>query len=213
MLKINSSDNSGFKVWITSDTHYNHINICRGTTNWRLPNGEVPEKTTRAFETLEDMNNAIVNNINNIVGEDDILIHCGDFSFGGFDKIGEFRERIICKKLHLVLGNHDNHIERNKNGIRSIFASVQNYLAVDYNHQKLVLCHYPICSWDDMRKGSYHLFGHLHSSEQSKIMSGRSMDIGMDGNNLTPYEIDYVIRKLSGRPVSFNTLNTDHHLL
>lgn len=24
----------GQRVWFTSDTHYNHANICRGTTQW-----------------------------------------------------------------------------------------------------------------------------------------------------------------------------------
>jgi calcineurin-like phosphoesterase family protein len=60
------------------------------------------------------MNATLVDNINNKVGENDILIHLGDWSFGGFDKIVEFRERIKCKNIHLVLGNHDHHIEGNK---------------------------------------------------------------------------------------------------
>ena len=83
MLKID--DNR--KVWVTSDTHFGHGNICRGTTNWRLPNGDIPEKQTRPFETLDKMNASIVNNINEIVGQDDVLIHFGDWSFGGFENI------------------------------------------------------------------------------------------------------------------------------
>ncbi len=50
------------KVWITSDTHYGHTNICRGVTNWRLPNGDIPVNQTRDFPTIEKMNAAIVNN-------------------------------------------------------------------------------------------------------------------------------------------------------
>lgn len=43
------------KVWITSDTHYGHKNIVRGTTNWRTQDGEVPvESTWIIWLTLSD---------------------------------------------------------------------------------------------------------------------------------------------------------------
>jgi calcineurin-like phosphoesterase family protein len=180
-----------------------------------LPNGDIPEKQTRPFETLDKMNASIVNNINEVVGQDDVLIHAGDFSFGGFDKIEEFRSRIICKEIHLVLGNHDTHIERNREDIQKLFTSVQNYLNLEYTNKtthRFIICHYPICSWHDMKKGVFHLFGHLHTPKEGKYMTGRSMDVGMDGNDLMPYDIDDIVRKLSGRPISYNTLKSDHHL-
>ena len=62
MIKIDNN----IKVWITSDTHYNHTNICRGVTNWRMPDGSIPESQTRNFDTLDKMNSAIVNNINEL---------------------------------------------------------------------------------------------------------------------------------------------------
>jgi calcineurin-like phosphoesterase family protein len=161
------------------------------------------------------MNASIVNNINEVVGQDDVLIHLGDFSFGGFNKIEEFRSRIICKEIHLVLGNHDNNIERNKGDIQKLFTSVQNYLQLEYTNKtthRFIMCHYPICSWHDMKKGVFHLFGHLHTPKEGKYMTGRSMDVGMDGNDLMPYDIDDIVRKLSGRPISYNTLKSDHHL-
>ena len=102
MIKLDKEE----KVWITSDTHYGHTNICRGVTNWRLPNGDIPVNQTRDFLTIDKMNATIVNNINGIVGQDDILIHLGDWSFGGFENIEEFRNRIICQNIHLILGNH-----------------------------------------------------------------------------------------------------------
>ena len=94
MLKIPNDR----KVWVTSDTHYSHTNICRGITNWRLPNGDVPEKQTRPFETLDKMNASIVNNINEVVGQDDVLIHFGDWSFGGFEQIEEFFPKLQLRR-------------------------------------------------------------------------------------------------------------------
>ena len=213
MIKLNSDT----KVWLTSDTHFSHKNICRGVTNWRNPNGEIPVEQTRDFQTIEKMNDAIVNSINSVVGQDDILIHLGDFSFGGFDQISEFYNRLVCKNIHLILGNHDEHINKNRENIQDLFLSVSEYNNLEYENRagmkyKFVLCHYPICSWNDMKKGVYHLFGHLHSPKELKYMSGRSMDVGMDGNDLKPYNIDEIIKKLSGKPIAFNTLKSDHHL-
>ena len=58
-------------------------NICYGVSSW-------PEKESncRMFNTLEDMNTAIVKSINSVVGENDILYHLGDWSFGGWKIFG-----------------------------------------------------------------------------------------------------------------------------
>ena len=71
-MKITLEKNQ--RIFFTSDTHYNHSNICSATTNWSVNDGYA-----RTFNSLEHMNTTIVNNINNMVGEDDILIHLGDW--------------------------------------------------------------------------------------------------------------------------------------
>ena len=206
----------GQKLFFTSDTHYNHTNICRGVTNWRTADGKIPISQTRDFPTLEKMNSTIVNNINNVVGQDDILVHLGDWSFGGFESIKEFRDRIVCKNIYLLYGNHDHHIERNKGGIQGIFVNTSQYqmlTVVDENGKKreFVLMHYPLCSWHDMNKGRFHLFGHVHLPPHQKVMGGRAMDVGMDGNNLTPYEMREVEALLKDRKVKASVLPSDHH--
>lgn len=101
-------------IYFTSDTHYGHANICRGTSKWEARSEEDFQQNTRDFNTLEEMNDAIVDGINSVVGEDDVLYHLGDWSFGGIKNIWEFRKRIKCKNIHLILGNHDHHIENDK---------------------------------------------------------------------------------------------------
>ena len=128
MIKIEKNKDGSFpNVWIFSDPHFNHKNICRGVTNWRTTDGEVPEEQTRDFSDLEKMNESIVNGINWNVGQDDILICLGDWSFGGFESIEQFRNRIVCQTIHLILGNHDHHIERNRQDVRKLFTSVKHY--------------------------------------------------------------------------------------
>ena len=212
MMKIKQE--SGQKIFFTSDTHYHHTNICRGISNW--PEGEM----TRDYDTLDEMNNVIVNSINLNVMEDDILFHLGDWSFGGFDKVQEFRDRILCKNIHLVLGNHDHHIERNKEGIQKLFSSVQQYLRLEVRRPinkatvekfTFVCMHYPIASWHDMNQGVIHLHGHVHLPANLRIAEGKAMDVGVDGNGLEPLSLDEILQLMEDRPIKKLALPKDHH--
>jgi calcineurin-like phosphoesterase family protein len=221
MLRINLS--KGQNIFITSDTHFGHKNICRGVTEWNLE--RVSNSTTRDFQTLEEMNETILNNINSVVGQDDILLHLGDFSFGGFENIRLFRDRIVCRNIHLITGNHDHHIVKNREGIREIFSSVTDYytqfelrfpsirMMGQIDRINLVFCHFPIASWDSMNDGVIHLFGHVHLPPEKKIMSGKSMDVGVDGNDYKPYSLFECLSLLRNHPVAGTALPSDHHTL
>jgi calcineurin-like phosphoesterase family protein len=198
-------------VWITSDTHYHHTNICRGITRWRTQDGKTPIDSTRDFQTLDEMNAAIVNNINEKVGPNDTLIHLGDFAFGGFEKIGEFLDRLVCKNIHLVLGNHDQHITKNREDIRDRFLSVSKYLEVNIDDVDFVLSHYPHASWNKLGKGSIHLHGHVHLSYKDKWGKGKRLDVGMDGNGYFPYKITEIVHMMDRREIR-SEMDLDHHL-
>jgi len=208
MIKIDTNTN----VWVTSDSHFSHKNICRGVTNWRLPNGEIPVGQTRDFTTIEKMNTAIVNNINEVVGQDDILIHLGDWSFGGYEQIREFWDRLVCKNIHLILGNHDHHIDRNRDGSQGLFQSVSHYNTVEIGDYKFQLMHYPISSWDGLNKGVMHLHGHCHLPTNRRFGVGKRMDVGMDGHpEFRPYNlIREVVPLLKKRPIK-SEIGEDHH--
>lgn len=209
------------RIFFTSDTHYAHTNICRSVSNWRDENGNVPINQTRDFKSLDHMNDYIVNSINGKVGEDDTLFHLGDWSFGGFDNIEEFRNRINCKNIHLILGNHDHHIERNKGDIQRLFSSVHQYLRLQvsvYPETKLyagevdlVLMHYPIASWHNMNDGVIHLHGHVHLPPNKKLSQGKAMDVGVDGNNMMPYSLGEIINIMNKQPIAKLSLPQDHH--
>ncbi len=201
-------------LWFVSDSHFGHTNICAGVTNW------VGDNTSRPFDTLDAMNTRIVDNINEHVAENDILVHLGDWSFGGFDNVERFRSRIVCKTIHLVLGNHDHHIERNKDDIQRLFTSVQNYLYLDVRRYptkntaekfRFICFHYPIASWQGMEDRTIHLHGHCHLPPHLKVGQGRSLDVGMDGNDLMPYSLDAVVQLMHGRPIRKLVLPHDHH--
>ena len=198
------------QLFFTSDTHYMHKNICRGTTSWSNA-----DDFTRDFDTLDQMNDRIINGINAAVGQDDILFHLGDWSFGGFERIEEFRNRINCRNIHLILGNHDHHIERDREDIRRLFTSVNQYLELEVKgkewEQNYVLMHYPIISWNKMNDGVIHLHGHVHLSADRRIGKGKTMDVGVDGNGLNPLHTSDIKRLMSNQPIK-SGFEFDHHI-
>ena len=165
------------------------------------------------------MNAHLVGNINEVVGQDDILFHLGDWSFGGFEQIQEFRDSIVCKNVHIITGNHDHHIENNKEGIQSLFSSVNKYLnlVVKYNigtplmdEARFALMHFPIASWDNMARGAIHLHGHVHLPFDKRIGRGKMMDVGVDGNGLYPIEMSEVLALMDKQPIK-SMFSFDHH--
>jgi calcineurin-like phosphoesterase family protein len=203
------------KLFFTSDTHYQHSQICSATSTWKDPGD-----TVRQFNSLEDMNRALVSNINSKVGPNDVLIHLGDWSFGGFEMIEEFRNQILCENIHLVLGNHDHHIKNNKQDIQYLFSTVHSYLDLDLrisrgklvDKYRFVCMHYPIASWDGMNYGVIHLHGHVHLPSHLRVGKGKSLDVGVDGNNLNPYSLDEVLNLMENQPIDKLVLPQDHHV-
>lgn len=213
MIKIIANKKGEFPdVWVTSDTHYNHANICRGTTSWRKPDGSIPIKETRDFKNLDLMNDTIVNNINSIVKEDDILIHLGDWSFGGFESIQKFRDRVICKNIHLIFGNHDHHIENNRDEVQELFTSVSHYNTLKIGKIEIQLMHYPIDSWNNLRKGAMHLHGHCHLPNDKRLGKGKRIDAGIDGHlEFRPYHLMRELVPLLNKQPIHSEIEKDHH--
>lgn len=229
-MRLNSTER---KIFFISDTHAYHTNIVRGISEWG-------EKGTRDFKTQEDHLEALIKNINDNVGHDDILFHLGDWSFGGIDKIWKFRQRINCREIHLILGNHDHHIQKNKVlpncefksyknigdktftlkredeaeivNAKELFTSVDKYLEISIDGQMICMSHYPARMWNNAAKGSWFLYGHCHGNlpeyEFAKGKLAKTMDVGVDTNDLKPYSFEELKRIMDKRHA---IVGIDHH--
>jgi calcineurin-like phosphoesterase family protein len=156
------------------------------------------------------------NKINDVVGQDDILIHLGDWSFGGFENIKIFKDRVVCQNIHLILGNHDHHIEKNRDGCRGYFKSVSHYenmmLKLEKETYNFVLMHYPISSWDNLNNGVIHLHGHTHLPTNMRFGKGRRMDVGIDGHpDFRPYDLVREVLPLVKKRDILSEMPKDHH--
>ena len=73
-------DLSNENVFFVSDTHFNHTKLCTGY--------EDHFERTRKYETIEEMNEDIIDQWNKSITKDDVVIFLGDFSWGKpFNKI------------------------------------------------------------------------------------------------------------------------------
>lgn len=170
---LNEYDN----VFLTSDSHWGHKNICKGTSSWfdlDLDGNQVPSSGTRDFETIEEMNQALLKGIE-VIGEGDALLHCGDVAFGGKENIEKYTSQ--CKgDIILTLGNHDHNILKYPE-IASLFKSVRDIQYVQFKGQKIVMCHYPMLVWHQSHKKTRLAYGHVHNSNPGV---GKSLDVGVD---------------------------------
>lgn len=188
-------------TFFTSDTHYGHKNICLATSQW-------PDKSRcRDYSSLGAMNDAIVASINGRVSAGDTLYHLGDWSFGGLDNVGLFRSRINCANVHLVLGNHDHHMDKSE--VKRLFSSVSPYLETCVEGQEMVLFHYALRVWNRQGQGAWHLYGHSHGLLSRKM--NRSIDVGMDGDSYLGVRPPWSMEELAEVFKNDTLLPEDHH--
>lgn len=179
-------------IFFTSDTHFGHKNILNFCH--------------RPFDSIEEHDQALINNWNSVVGPDDTVFHLGDFAFGGFP----FWESIV-KQLNghiiLIIGNHD---QKNRTaGTDALFDYVSQQMRILIGNQTVYLNHYPFLCFAHQdpthyRDCSIQLFGHVHSgplvhgtdTERLKYLFPTQYDVGVDNNNYTPVSWEQVKEKI-----------------
>lgn len=183
------------KVWLVSDYHGFHKNLTYGVSNWE------DKSQCRMFTNEEDMTRYVASETNKKVASDDILIHLGDWAFGGQQNIKRFREMINCETIITHLGNHDHHIPKYKN----LFERVLMYNEFRYKKILFTMFHYALGVWNEIGNGAVNLCGHSHGSYQRFI--GRQMDVGIDANNYQPLLLDDIYERMKNVPIE----TVDHH--
>ena len=168
------------KIFLTSDFHDHHKNIIK--------------YCNRPFEHTKEMGEAMITYHNELVKPQDVVYILGDIGMGDVEPF----VKQLNGNLHLILGNHDH-----RDNYHKYFQSVNSYLELRMNKNKIILFHYPIAKWNGCnygndKCGSFHFYGHSHGNFKN---GGRSMDVGVDTNNFRPYNLDEVIEKLLKIPI------------
>jgi calcineurin-like phosphoesterase family protein len=164
------------KVFFTSDTHFFHKNII--------------EYCNRQFENSHEMNKTLIQNWNSTVPKDGIVFHLGDVSLTAKrQELINVLDQLNGDK-YLIIGNHEaDALKFTTNQWKGIYDILEIYVGDDEiseEIQHLVLCHYPMLTWNCSHKGSWNLFGHVHGGLKGKH-NPNQMDVGVDTNLFFPY--------------------------
>lgn len=81
------------RIWLCSDLHFHHENVLRY------------QRDTRQFDTVYDMNEAIIDHWNSVVSNDDVVFDLGDMFFCSLEEYEAILNRLRGNIIHLA-GNH-----------------------------------------------------------------------------------------------------------
>lgn len=167
-------------IYLISDLHFGHENIIK--------------YSSRPFSSVEEMNETLIKNWNDVVKDNDIVYHLGDFCFLKYNDCKNILRR-LNGNINMILGNHDKVIKDNKSNLLNskLVSSIDNYIEIDYCKQKIILFHFAMRVWNQSHRGSWLCFGHSHGSMPP---FGKSVDVGVDSKFITD---EY-------RPISFDEL-------
>lgn len=188
-------------IWFTADLHLGHASMAQ----------------KRGFSSLQAMEHTLIRHINIRVAPADTLYVLGDFSYRcTAERAQQLRRQIFCRQVHLLPGNHDKDWTRPE--VAGTFVpepTIANLKAPD--GRLLVLCHYPLLSWEGMRRGSIQLHGHIHSglgqeapgqAPSAQPSSAYNLyqrqlgilryDVGVDANGYEPVSLDQALAWFSG---------------
>ena len=159
-------------VKFISDLHFCHNNIIpytiEATNEWRK-NGYSVIEPLEKISSIEAYDEYIINEWNKNVKDDDEIYILGDIILGNLNNgIEKCLARLNGKK-HLIAGNHDKKIVYNPQLVSRLIKvgfvdeNISNYKTIIVNNTKIILCHFPIFSFEQGGFGAIHLFGHIHN--------------------------------------------------
>lgn len=178
------------KTYFTADLHIGHTFI----------------RKLRNYNNKQEMHDTLIDTWNSIITEDTDVFILGDITFANTaDTILVLSQ--LNGHLHLIRGNHDKGLAKicldffdTVSDVKEIY--IRN--ADNATKTRVFMSHYSHQIWNLSHYGAYHLFGHSHGSLKG---IGRSIDVGLDTNDVKPYtwyEIDNVLKNIPIHKV-------DHH--
>lgn len=166
-------------VFFTSDSHFGHLGII-GMCN-------------RPYANITEHDTGLIENWNAVVRPSDTVWHLGDFAYRASPKWTRRIFEMLNGEKHLVLGNHDFKGETQKLG----WASIHQLTETIVDNQTLVLCHYGLRTWRNMRRGAVQLYGHSHGRLPG---TRQSIDVGVDPMGYAPVTWPQIKSRLDQLP-------------
>lgn len=178
-------------IYFTSDWHFNH-------------NREFIYKL-RGFDSIYDMNEAIIENHNKIINMTDIVYVLGDLCLGGgSDEILKTNKKIISSlkgNLKVILGNHDtsSRIQMYKECWNVEVLGYADLIKFEKYH--FYLSHYPTLTTNldenkHLKQRTLNLYGHTHQGSNFYNDNPTMYHVGVDSHRYKPIDIELIISEM-----------------
>jgi len=154
----------------------------------------------RPFKSVEEMGAVLIENMWKVVDLEDELWIVGDFAFGpkakDQEKLAALFEQLPGAKKHLVIGNHDL-----SPTLALPWDSINQMVEVrDGPHRQAhTLCHYPLITWNHVRRQALHMFGHVHNNW---LGSRNAVNVGVDVWDFMPVSFEQVVERAAELPLN-----------
>lgn len=172
------------KTWVTADPHFNHA----GVTKFLAKDGV---NKLRPFDTVEEMNSALISRWNEVVGDDDRVYLLGDVAMNrrGLDaSLPYLKGRIV-----LVKGNHD--VDK-LSYYSKYFDDVRAYVV----KKGLIMSHIPIHP-GSMGRWQFNVHGHLHDgivrTGPHNDPDPRYICVSVEHTNYYPLDLQIILDKIN----------------
>ena len=173
------------KIWLTSDLHFNHDK----DFIWKA----------RGFNSVQEMNEAIIKNWNAVVAPEDEVYVLGDLMLGD-NEAGIKMIKQLKGTIHVILGNHDTATRKALYKDCFNIADVKHADVIKFNGYSFYLSHYPTMTSNLEKEFSKHcilnLFGHTHSKDKFREDIPMYYNVAMDANDNTPVLLDDIIERM-----------------
>lgn len=169
-------------IFITSDLHFNHDK----DFIWK----------ERGFSSVNEMNEAIVNNWNQTVSDDDIVYLLGDVAMGSDLQASLRLINKLKGKKYLAYGNHDTEARIKAFKTNRFFEDIQMGYRLKYKKHMFILTHYPTitANGDDLRV--INLYGHTHQKDNFFEDKSYMYHVGVDSHDCTPVSLETIIKEI-----------------
>lgn len=181
-------------IYVTSDWHFYH-------------NKEFIYKA-RGFETVEEMNEAIIERHNSIVTPEDTVYCLGDCGLGGgaadsLEKIKECIER-LNGNIIIIRGNHctDSRVEMYKT-CKNVIEAGEWSKMIKYKKYHFLLSHFPTLTGnlekESLKQMTLNIYGHTHQLTNFYEERPYMYHAGVDSHNCYPVLLDDIIEEMKSK--------------
>lgn len=169
------------KIFLTSDLHFGHDK----EFVWK----------NRGFNSIEEMNSAIVERWNAVVEPEDTVYVLGDLIMGDIANIEWLKK--LNGHLEIIAGNHDSD-KRLDEYCKLLNVTYHGYAdMIKKGKRTFYLSHHPTIMKNGDSPGiPWNLHGHTHSKEKF-CEYNHCYNVNMDAHNCTPVSIEEIMNDIN----------------